>query len=170
MPAQSGGRELRLEALALLRHPRVERWCSPSTSSPSASTTPPPALLFAGLDFLGNTANAKYSLRLAWNSGAPRLEESFLGTPSDILHQNFTIPLQTWSHVELDLTLPQADGGATTPTFTILVNGIVQGTSETLSPPAGFDQRPTLLIGAVYGTGPTSGWALRYDNVTLGLH
>ncbi len=126
-------------------------------------------LLFAGLDFLGN-ANAKYSVRLAWNSGAPRLEESFLGTPSDIPHQNFTIPLQTWSHVEVDITLPQTDGGTTTPTFSILVNGIVQGTSETLSPPAGFDQRPTLLVGAVYGTGPTSGWTLRYDNVTLGLH
>ena len=126
-------------------------------------------LLFAGLDFLGN-ADAKYSLRLAWNSGAPRLEESFLGTPSDIPHQNFSLALAAWSHVEVDITLPQIDGGTATPSFSILVNGIVQGTSETLSPPAGFDARPTLLVGAVYGTGPTSGWALRYDNVTLGLH
>jgi hypothetical protein len=39
-----------------------------------------------------------------------------------------------------------------------------------LSPPGGFDARPNLLVGAVYGTSPTSGWALRYDNVTFDIH
>ena len=69
----------------------------------------------------------------------------------------------------MDITLPGADGGGAA-TESILVNGTMQGTMETLSPPAGFDARPNLLLGAVYGTGPTSGWAIRYDNLILDLH
>ena len=128
-------------------------------------------LLFAALDFLGN-ANAKYSLRLAYNAGAPRLEESFLGSPSDIYHSNINIAPGGWSRIQVEITLPgSADGGdAGTATESIYVNGVLQGTSEILSPPAGFDPRPNLLIGGVFGTSPTDGWALRYDNVTLDLH
>jgi hypothetical protein len=130
-------------------------------------------ILFAGLDFLGN-ANAKYSIRLAYNAGAPRLEESYLGSPSDVYHSNFTIATGGWSRIQVEITLPGAvDGGdadAGTATESIYVNGVLQGTSEVLTPPAGFDPRPNLLIGGVYGTSPTDGWALRYDNVTLDLH
>ncbi len=133
-------------------------------------------ILFAGLDFLGNS-NAKYSVRLAYNQGAPRLEESYLGSPSDVYHSNFTVSTNAWSRIQVELTFPATvDGGASadaaappSATESIYVNGVLQGTVETLTPPVGFDQAPNLLIGAVYGTNPTNGWALRYDNVTLDI-
>jgi len=129
-------------------------------------------LLFAGLDFLGN-ANAKYSVRLAFNNGAPRLEESYLGSPADVYHSNFTLSANAWSRLQMELTFPPTtDGGdadAGTATEAIYVNGVLQGTVEVLTPPAGFDPRPNLLVGAVYGTAPTAAWALRYDNVTLDI-
>jgi hypothetical protein len=140
---------------------------------PEALNTTSNGMLFAGLDFLGN-ANAKYSLRLAYNAGAPRLEESYLGSPSDVYHSNFSIPLHAWSRIQVELTFPApGDGGSTvdagTASETIYINGVLQGTSETLTPPAGFDQRPNLLIGAVFGTSPSNAWVIRYDNVTLDI-
>ncbi len=62
---------------------------------------PTGGLLFAALDFLGN-ASAKYSVRLAFSNGAPRLEESYLGSPADVYHSNFSIPAQTWSRVQME--------------------------------------------------------------------
>lgn len=123
-------------------------------------------LLFVALDFLGNAA-AKYSVRLAYNQGLPRLEESFLGSPADIYHANFTLPAQTWSRVEVDITFA---GDSGTSTETILVNGVPAVAAEMLQPPQGFDSRPNFLLGAVYGTSPTGGWAIRYDDVTLDIH
>jgi hypothetical protein len=141
--------------------------------NPETLNTTSNGMLFAGLDFLGN-ANAKYSLRLAYNSGAPRLEESYLGTPADVYHSNFTIPLGSWSRIQVEITFPPAtDGGggadAGSASETIYVNSVLQGTSEVLAPPAGFDQRPNFLIGAVYGTSPSNTWVIRYDNVTLDI-
>ena len=130
-------------------------------------------MLFAGLDFLGN-ADAKYSVRLAFSNGAPRLEESYLGSPADVYHSNFAVPAQTWSRVQMELTLPPtSDGGAAdagTATESVYVNGVLQGTAEVLTPPEGFDSRPNLLVGGVYGTSPTGEWALRFDNVTFDIH
>jgi hypothetical protein len=123
-------------------------------------------LLFAALDFLGNAA-AKYSVRLAYNQGLPRLEESFLGSPADIYHANFALPAQTWSRVEVDITFA---GDSGTSTETILVNGVPAVAAEMLQPPQGFDSRPNFLLGAVYGTSPTGGWTIRYDDVTLDIH
>jgi hypothetical protein len=142
---------------------------------PESLNTSSNGMLFAGLDFLGN-ANAKYSLRLAYNAGAPRLEESYLGSPADIYHSNFTIPLHQWSRVQVEITFPaptSGDGGggadAGTATETIYVNSVLQGITETLTPPAGFDQRPNLLVGAVFGTSPSNTWVIRYDNVTFDI-
>jgi hypothetical protein len=123
-------------------------------------------LLFAALDFLGN-GSAKYSIRLAYNMGIPRLEESFLGSPADIYHSNFTLPVQTWSRVEVDITFA---GDAGTSTESIFVNGVPAGATEILEPTPGFDSRPNLLVGAVYGTSPAGAWAIRYDDVTLDIH
>jgi hypothetical protein len=132
---------------------------------------PSSALLFVALDFLGNS-NAKYSVRLAYNGGSPRFEESYLGSPPDVYHSNFSLPLKTYSHVSVQVTLPPSgDAGADagTATETVSVNGTQQGTAEPLTPPAGFDPHPTLLVGGVYSTFPTGEWALRYDNVTLNI-
>lgn len=133
----------------------------------------PGGMLFAALDFQGN-ASARYSVRLAYDQGAPRLEESYLGSPPDVYHSNFTLPMQAYSRVEMQLTFPPtpdgaaaADAGAATES--VYINGVLQGTPEMLSPPTGFDPRPNLLIGAVYGTNPTGAWALRFDNVTLDI-
>jgi hypothetical protein len=130
-------------------------------------------ILFAALDFTEKAAPAAYSLRLAYNEGAPRLEESFLGDgPADIYHTNFTLPPGVWSHVQVVITFAGGDGGsadAGSPTEVISVGGVPQGLPEVLTPPPGFDSRPNLLIGAVYGTNPTNGWAIRYDNVVLTL-
>jgi hypothetical protein len=113
-------------------------------------------------------------VRLAFSNGAPRLEESFLGSPADIYHSNFSLAPNAWSRVQMELTFPPSSdaGGADAGTAveSVYVNGVLQGTSEVLTPPQGFDQRPNLLVGGVYGTSPNSAWALRYDNVTLDIH
>jgi hypothetical protein len=127
---------------------------------------PTSGLLFAALDFLGNGA-AKYSVRLAFNMGVPRLEESFLGNPPDKFHSNFALPAQVWSRVEVDITFA-GDAGASTES--ISVNGVPAVPTETLHPPQGFDSRPNLLVGAVYGTTPNGVWVIRYDDVTLDIH
>ncbi len=126
-------------------------------------------ILFAALDFLGN-ASAKYSLRLAFNEGAPRLEESYLGSPMDVFHSNFVLAPQTWSRIQVEISFAGVeDGGAGIATESIYVNGVLQNVPETLTPPVGFDPRASFLLGAVYGTSPTEGWALRFDNVTLDI-
>jgi hypothetical protein len=122
-------------------------------------------LLFAAIDFVDNT-HAPYSVRLAFNSGAPRLEESYLGTPPDIYHTNFSIPIATWAHIRMSLTFVAVDGGAPQGSSAIYVNGSAVG-ADALSPPAGVTLRPTALVGAVYGTLPHTGWTLRYDDVTV---
>jgi hypothetical protein len=124
-------------------------------------------LLFAAIDFVDNT-HAPYSVRLAFNSGAPRLEESYLGSPPDIYHTNFSIPLSTWAHIRMSLTFTTGDveGGAPTGSSAIYVNGSSVG-ADALSPPVGVTLRPDALVGAVYGTLPHTGWTLRYDNVTV---
>jgi hypothetical protein len=142
---------------------------------PESLNTTSSGLLFAALDFTEKAAPAAYSLRLAFNSGFPRLEESYLGsstvsTPPDVYHTNFTLPMGVWSRVEIDIDFgSDGSGDAGGATETIFVGGLRQGIPETLAPPAGFDARPNLLVGAVYGTSPTAGWAIRYDNVTLTL-
>jgi hypothetical protein len=130
-------------------------------------------LLFAAIDFTSNAA-AKYSLRLAYNAGSPRLEESYLAGGSDIYHANFALPANVWSRIQVAIAFSAGDAGADsgvpmTGTETIAVNG-AQVQTQALTPPASFDQRPTFFVGAVYGTNPTSGWALRYDNVTFDIH
>jgi hypothetical protein len=142
---------------------------------PESLNTTSSGILFAALDFTEKAAPAAYSLRLAYNSGLPRLEESYLGTssvstPPDVYHANFNLPVGVWSRVEIDVDFGGGGtGDAGGATETIFVGGLRQGLPETLTPPAGFDARPNLLIGAVYGTSPTAGWAIRYDDVTLTL-
>jgi hypothetical protein len=131
-------------------------------------------LLFAAMDFTFN-ANAKYSLRLAYNAGSPRLEESYLAGGNDIYHANFSLAAETWSRIQVAIAFSASGdagvdaGRPLSGTETISVNG-AQVQTQTLSPPASFDQRPTLLLGAVYGTNPTTGWVLRFDNVTFDIH
>jgi hypothetical protein len=130
-------------------------------------------MLFAALDFTEKAVPSSYSLRLAYNMGLPRLEESYLGDgPPDVYHSNFDLPVGVWSRVDVHIVFASPDGGgadAGSATESISVGGVLQGIPEGLAPPAGFDSRPNLLIGAVYGTSPTEGWAIRYDNVTLTL-
>jgi hypothetical protein len=130
-------------------------------------------LLFAALDFTEKPVPSSYSLRLAYNAGLPRLEESYLGDgPPDIYHSNFDLPVGVWSRVDVHIVFASPDGGGADgggATESVFVGGVLQGIPEVLTPPAGFDSRPNLLIGAVYGTSPTEGWAIRYDNVALTL-
>ena len=132
---------------------------------PENVNTTPSGILFAAIDFLGNAA-AKFSVRLAYNQGATRIEESFLGFPTDIFHSSFNLPIGAWSRVRLELTFGPDGGASTMATY---VNEVLQGTKDALSPQPGTDTRPSLLIGAVYGTLPINGWAFRYDNITLDI-
>ena len=98
-------------------------------------------MLFAAIDFQGNPS-AKYSVRLAYDQGLPRLEESYLGSPPDVYHSNFTVATQTYSRVEMQLSFPAsteggigADAGAAMES--VYVNGVLQGTPEMLTPPRG---------------------------------
>ncbi len=131
---------------------------------PELVNTTSSGVLFAAVDFVGN-ASAKYSVRLAYNQGVTRVEESYLGFPSDVFHSTTNLPVGEWSRIRLELGFPD-DAGAG-GTIALYVNNALIGTRDPLTPPANVDKRPSLLMGAVYGTLPHTGWLFRYDNVTL---
>jgi hypothetical protein len=136
---------------------------------PEYINTTASGILFAALDFTQRAVPSAYSVRLAYNAGSPRLEESFLGgEPADIPHKSFTLPVGVWSRVQININFVGLDGGGSAMEA-ISVGGVAQGLPETLSPPSGFSSIPNLLIGAVYGTFPVDGWSIRYDNVLLTL-
>ena len=133
---------------------------------PEKLNTSASGLLIAALEFTSNPA-AKYSVRLAFNQGAIRVEESYLApSPADIFHSVFSLAPGQWSRIRLELRFG-ADGGPST--LGVYVNDVLQGSKDALTPPLGMDGRPTLLLGAVYGSLPHDGWTLRYDNVLLDL-
>jgi hypothetical protein len=129
---------------------------------PETLSTTPSGMLFAAIDFVGN-ATSKYSLRLAFTAGQARLEESFLNPP-DTYHPFFAVPMNTWSR--LSLTVGFSGGVASTATISIGGNA-VGGGPQTLAPGAGVDWHPNLLIGAVFGGDPQTGWVLHYDDVVF---
>jgi hypothetical protein len=109
----------------------------------------------------------KYSLRLVYSSGGIRLEESNLVPPPnnvDAYHPFFNLPEGKWSRITIDVV-----ASGTTPGVQISVDGLPKGGRETLTPTVGIDERPTVILGAVFAGNPHSGWALRYDNVTVNL-
>jgi hypothetical protein len=138
------------------------------------------SILVAALDFLDSTTE-KYSIRLALLPGSTgtlvsvRLEESFVGTNGgfpDIHHSVFSVPIGQWHSIRLQISVASADAGgadaaaADGPTESIYVdNNRVEG-PELLFPQGGVVLRPNLLIGAVFGTQPQTGWTFRFDNVT----
>lgn len=120
-------------------------------------------LILAALEYTKN--DAKYSLRLVYSSGSVRLEESNLVPPpnnKDSYHPFFTIPLDKWSRVKLDVV-----ASGTTPGVTVSLDGAPVGVREPLTPTVGLDPTPTLILGAVFAGNPHTGWALRYDDVTV---
>lgn len=130
-----------------------------------------PEKVYVGTSFLilgaveWNRGDQKYSLRLVYSSGQIRLEESNLVPPpnnKDEYHPFFDLPTGKWSRISLDLV---ANG--TSPGVQLSVDGVPLGTREALVPTAGMDARPTVLLGAVFAGQPHTGWALRYDNVTV---
>ena len=109
--------------------------------------------------------DSKYSLRLVYSSGQIRLEESNLVAPPnnmDEYHPFFSLPAGQWSRLSLDVV-----ASGTTPGAQLSADGVPIGTRETITPTAGMDLRPTLILGAVYAGQPHTGWILRYDNVTV---
>ncbi|MBX3259943.1 MAG: hypothetical protein KF782_09650 [Labilithrix sp.] len=107
----------------------------------------------------------KYSLRLVYSNGSVRLEESNLVPPpnnKDAYHPFFALPEGKWTRLTLDIVASGATPGAQ-----LLLDGIAVGTRETLTPTAGIDPRPTLILGAVFAGNPHTGWTLRYDDVML---
>ena len=110
-------------------------------------------------------ADAKYSLRLVYSSGRIRLEESNLVAPpnnKDEYHPFFDLAVGKWSRLSLDVV-----ASGSTPGAQLSADGVPIGTRETLTPTAGMDLRPTLILGAVFAGQPHTGWVLRYDNVTV---
>lgn len=107
----------------------------------------------------------KYSLRLVYSNGSVRLEESNLVPPpnnKDAYHPFFALAEDKWTRITLDIVASGATPGAQ-----LLLDGIAVGTRETLTPTAGIDPRPTLILGAVLAGNPHTGWTLRYDDVML---
>ncbi len=120
-------------------------------------------LLVAALEF--PRASAKYSLRLVYLNGQLRLEESNLVPPplnEDVYHPFFPVPQGKWSRLRLDVSLT-----GTSPSVEIRVDDASVAGKEPLSVPAGVDLAPTLVLGAVFGGQPHTGWVLRYDDVRL---
>lgn len=120
-------------------------------------------LILAALEYTKN--DSKYSLRLVYSNGSVRLEESNLVPPpnnKDTYHPFFSIPTGKWTRVKLDVV---ASGG--TPGVVVSLDGIPVGARETLTPTAGLDPTPTLILGAVFAGNPHTGWTLRYDDVAV---
>lgn len=121
------------------------------------------ALIMSAVEWTRGTK--KYSIRLVYTAGSIRLEESDIEHPGDdVKHGTFTLD-NKWTRVGLDIV---ASGG--TPTMKITVDGIAAAGLEAvalLPPVSGRDDRPTLILGAVFATNPHNGWTLRYDNVTV---
>jgi hypothetical protein len=123
-------------------------------------------LIIGAVEFL-KAADAKYSLRLVYLNGQVRLEESNLVPPPnnrDTYHPFFNVPVGTWSKIRLDLDL-----SATTPKAQITLDDVPVGPEVPLTPTTGIDHTPTLILGAVFGGMPHTGWTLRYDDVTMTL-
>ena len=107
----------------------------------------------------------KYSLRLVYSNGNVRLEESNLVPPpnnEDTYHPFFSIPMNEWSRVGLDIV---ASGGS--PGVQITLDGVAVGVRAPITPTPGIDPRPTLILGAVFAGSPHTGWRLRYDDVAV---
>ena len=120
-------------------------------------------LMLAAVEY--SKGASKYSMRLVYSSGSVRLEESDLVTPPanhDEYHPFFTIPTGNWTRIKLDFVASGA-----TPGMTVSLDGVDVGVRETLTPTAGIDPTPTLILGAVYAASPHTGWTLRYDNLTV---
>lgn len=121
-------------------------------------------LILAALEYAKGTAG-RYSLRLVYNHGDVRLEESDLVPPpnnKDAYHPFFSVPRGKWSRVKLDIDL-----GATTPGVNITLDEVAVGAREVVTPTANIDPTPTLILGAVFANNPHAGWAFRYDNVSV---
>ena len=120
-------------------------------------------LMLAALEWSKGTQ--KYSMRLVYSSGSIRLEESDLVTPpnnKDYYHPFFSLPTDKWTRIKLDVV-----AAGTTPGVTLSLDGVDVGTREALTPTAGMDTTPTLILGAVFAASPHTGWTLRYDNLTV---
>lgn len=107
----------------------------------------------------------QYSLRLVYSNGNVRLEESNLVPPpnnKDSYHPFFTIPMNEWTRVGLDVV---ASGGS--PGVQLTLDGVAVGVREPIIPTPGMDPRPTLILGAVFAGSPHTGWRLRYDDVAV---
>ncbi len=104
-------------------------------------------------------------MRLVYSNGSVRLEESNLVPPpnnKDAYHPFFTIPNGKWTRIKLDVVASGA-----TPGVTISLDGTTVGVRESITPTAGLDPLPTLILGAVFAGNPHTGWTLRYDDVTV---
>lgn len=120
-------------------------------------------LMLAAIEY--DKGTTKYSMRLVYSSGQIRLEESDLVAPpnnKDEYHPFFTIPEGKWTRVKLDIVASGA-----TPGCQLSLDGVNVGTREVLTPTAGIDSTPTVILGAVYAAAPHTGWTLRYDNLSV---
>jgi hypothetical protein len=120
-------------------------------------------LIVGALEYTMN--DSKYSIRLVYSNGSVRLEESNLVPPpnnKDAYHPFFAIPTGKWTRVKLDIVASGA-----TPGVVVSLDGVAVGPREVLTPTVGLDPTPTLILGAVFGGNPHTGWTLRYDDVTV---
>lgn len=120
-------------------------------------------LMLAAVEWVRGAS--KYSLRLVYSNGSVRLEESNLVPPpnnQDTYHPFFTLPMNQWTRVSLDIEASGASAGVQ-----ISLDGKPSGKRAAISPSAEIDPRPSLLLGAVFASSPHTGWTFRYDNVTL---
>jgi len=67
-----------------------------------------------------------------------------------------------WTRIKLDVVASGA-----TPGVQVSLDGTPVGVRETITPTPGMDATPTLLLGAVFAGNPSTGWRLRYDDITV---
>jgi len=81
-----------------------------------------------------------------------------------------TITKGAWVSVGMTLILPAGAGGATTATLSLDGTKVLTTTVHVLSGGAALPSPiPEILVGATYATPATSGWSVRYDNVTFDM-
>ena len=77
-----------------------------------------------------------------------------------------TFLLHTWTRVSITLVLPPGSGGAAPATMSFNGTPVVSATVH-VTPASVNPGVPEVVLGVQYATPASSGWAVRYDNVTF---
>jgi hypothetical protein len=102
----------------------------------------------------------------SYGSGAFGVSMSEDGSsPNDYVSHaaSATLAIHAWTSVSIAITLPAGSGGATLATLSFNGTQVASATVHVST----SDPIPEIVVGPTYASSASSGWAVRYDNVTF---